>query len=197
MADKKHILCIGAGYVGGPTMAMIAAKCPDYTVTVADINEERIAAWNSDELPIYEPGLDALVKQCRGKNLFFTTDAISAIRDAYIIFVSVNTPTKKFGTGAGKAANLQYWERCARMIAEHADGPRIVVEKSTLPVRAAEMIHKILQANANGYEFHVLSNPEFLAEGTAVKDLENPDRVLIGSMRTPDGHEAMQALVDI
>ena len=188
MADKKHILCIGAGYVGGPTMAMIAAKCPDYTVTVADINEERIAAWNSDELPIYEPGLDALVKQCRGKNLFFTTDAISAIRDAYIIFVSVNTPTKKFGTGAGKAANLQYWERCARMIAEHADGPRIVVEKSTLPVRAAEMIHKILQANAN---------PEFLAEGTAVKDLENPDRVLIGSMRTPDGHEAMQALVDI
>ena len=197
MADKKHILCIGAGYVGGPTMAMIAAKCPDYTVTVADINEERIAAWNSDELPIYEPGLDALVKRCRGKNLFFTTDAISAIRDAYIIFVSVNTPTKKFGTGAGKAANLQYWERCARMIAEHADGPRIVVEKSTLPVRAAEMIHKILQANANGYEFHVLSNPEFLAEGTAVKDLENPDRVLIGSMRTPDGHEAMQALVDI
>ena len=197
MADKKHILCIGAGYVGGPTMAMIAAKCPDYTVTVADINEERIAAWNSDELPIYEPGLDALVKQCRGKNLFFTTDAISAIRDAYIIFVSVNTPTKKFGTGAGKAANLQYWERCARIIAEHADGPRIVVEKSTLPVRAAEMIHKILQANANGYEFHVLSNPEFLAEGTAVKDLENPDRVLIGSMRTPDGHEAMQALVDI
>ena len=197
MADKKHILCIGAGYVGGPTMAMIAAKCPDYTVTVADINEERIAAWNSDQLPIYEPGLDALVKKCRGKNLFFTTDAVSAIRDAYIIFVSVNTPTKKFGTGAGKAANLQYWERCARMIAENADGPRIVVEKSTLPVRAAEMIHKILQANANGYEFHVLSNPEFLAEGTAVKDLENPDRVLIGSMRTPDGHEAMQALVDI
>lgn len=197
MADKKHILCIGAGYVGGPTMAMIAAKCPDYTVTVADINEERIAAWNSDTLPIYEPGLDALVKKCRGKNLFFTTDAISAIRDAYIIFVSVNTPTKRFGTGAGKAANLQYWERCARIIAENADGPRIVVEKSTLPVRAAEMIHKILQANSNGFEFHVLSNPEFLAEGTAIKDLENPDRVLIGSMRTPDGHEAMQTLVDI
>lgn len=197
MADRKHILCIGAGYVGGPTMAMIASKCPDYTVTVADMNEKRIAAWNSDDLPIYEPGLKELVKKSRGKNLFFTTDAVSAIRDAYIIFVSVNTPTKLHGTGAGKAANLQYWEGCARMIAENADGPRIVVEKSTLPVRAAEAIHKILAANSKGTEFHVISNPEFLAEGTAVKDLENPDRVLIGSMDTPDGHEAMQAIVDI
>lgn len=197
MADRKHILCIGAGYVGGPTMAMIAAKCPDYTVTVADVNVDRINAWNSDHLPIYEPGLDDLIKRCRGKNLFFTTDTVSAIRDSYIIFVSVNTPTKKCGTGAGKAADLQYWERCARLIAEHADGRRIVVEKSTLPVRAAEAIHKILQANSCGKEFHVLSNPEFLAEGTAIKDLENPDRVLIGSMHTPDGHESMQNLVDI
>lgn len=197
MADKKHILCIGAGYVGGPTMAMIAAKCPEYKVTVADINERRIAAWNSDQLPIYEPGLEELVKQSRGRNLFFTTDVISAIRDSYIIFVSVNTPTKMVGAGAGKAADLQFWERCARMIAQNSDGPRIVVEKSTLPVRAAEMIYRILKANGNGNEFHVLSNPEFLAEGTAVKDLSEPDRVLIGSMQTPDGHEAMQTLVDI
>ena len=160
MENKKSILCIGAGYVGGPTMAMIAAKCPDYTVTVADINEERIARWNSDSLPIYEPGLYDVVKQARGRNLFFTTDVEEGIRNAYIIFVSVNTPTKTFGAGAGKAADLQYWEKCARLIAETADSTKIVVEKSTLPVRAAEAIHRILQSNPRGIEFHVLSNPE-------------------------------------
>jgi nucleotide sugar dehydrogenase len=195
--NKKSILCIGAGYVGGPTMAMIAAKCPDYTVTVADINEQRIAGWNSDSLPIYEPGLLDVVKKGRNRNLFFTTDVVQGIKDAYIIFVSVNTPTKTFGAGAGKAADLQYWEKCARLIAEHADSSKIVVEKSTLPVRAAEAIHRILQSNPRGIEFHVLSNPEFLAEGTAVRDLESPDRVLIGSMTVPDSHEAMQALVDV
>ncbi len=197
MPDKKSILCIGAGYVGGPTMAMIASKCPDYTVTVADVNEKRIAAWNSDRLPIYEPGLDSVVRACRGKNLFFTTNVSEAIRHAYIIFVSVNTPTKTFGAGAGMAADLQYWERCARIIAENSDSTRIVVEKSTLPVRAAEAIHRILLANSKGIKFHVLSNPEFLAEGTAVRDLEHPDRVLIGSMPTRDGEEALQSLVDI
>ena len=195
--NKKSILCIGAGYVGGPTMAMIAAKCPDYTVTVADINEQRIAGWNSDSLPIYEPGLLDVVKKGRNRNLFFTTDVVQGIKDAYIIFVSVNTPTKTFGAGAGKAADLQYWEKCARLIAEHADSSKIVVEKSTLPVRAAEAIHRILQSNPRGIEFHVLSNPEFLAEGTAIRDLESPDRVLIGSMTVPDSHEAMQALVDV
>lgn len=195
--NQKSILCIGAGYVGGPTMAMIAAKCPDYTVTVADINADRIAAWNSDRLPIYEPGLDAVVRVGRGRNLFFTTDVETAIRNAHIIFVSVNTPTKTFGTGAGKAADLQYWEKCARLIADVSDDSKIVVEKSTLPVRAAEAIHRILQANPRGLEFHVLSNPEFLAEGTAIRDLECPDRVLIGSMTVPDSHEAMLELVEI
>ena len=178
-------------------MAMIAAKCPDYTVTVADINADRIARWNSESLPIYEPELYDVVKQARGRNLFFTTDVEEGIRNAYLIFVSVNTPTKTFGAGAGKAANLQYWEKCARLIAETADSTKIVIEKSTLPVRAAEAIHRILQSNPRGIEFHVLSNPEFLAEGTAIRDLENPDRVLIGSMTVPDSHEAMQTLVDL
>ncbi|MCI6289555.1 MAG: UDP-glucose 6-dehydrogenase [Lentisphaeria bacterium] len=195
--NPKSILCIGAGYVGGPTMAMIAAKCPDYKVTVADINAQRIAGWNSDNLPIYEPGLKELVEQSRGRNLFFTTDVEKGIKEAHIIFVSVNTPTKTFGSGAGKAADLQYWEKSARLIAEVADEGKIVVEKSTLPVRAAEAIHRILQSNSKGLNFSVLSNPEFLAEGTAVSDLENPDRVLIGSMVTPDGHEALDELVSI
>ena len=195
--NKKSILCIGAGYVGGPTMAMIAAKCPDYKITVADINEKRIASWNSDQLPIYEPGLPELVKKSRGRNLFFTTDVVQGIKDAHIIFVSVNTPTKTFGAGAGKAADLQFWEKSARLIAEHSEDDKIVVEKSTLPVRAAEAIHRILQSNTKGLNFSVLSNPEFLAEGTAVADLESPDRVLIGSMISPEGHEAMDELVGI
>lgn len=197
MGNEKTILCIGAGYVGGPTMAMIATKCPEYKVTVADINADRIARWNSDSLPIYEPGLEQLVAQSKGRNLFFTTDVEKGIRESKIIFVSVNTPTKTFGSGAGKAADLQFWEKSARLIVECSTEDKIVVEKSTLPVRAAEAIHRILQSNTKGLNFSVLSNPEFLAEGTAVADLENPDRVLIGSMTTPDGHESMQRLVDI
>ena len=195
--NKKSILCIGAGYVGGPTMAMIAAKCPEYKVIVADINAQRIAGWNSDHLPIYEPGLQELVEKSRGRNLFFTTEVEKGIREAHIIFVSVNTPTKTFGSGAGKAADLQFWEKSARLIAECSEDDKIVVEKSTLPVRAAEAIHRILQSNTKGLNFSVLSNPEFLAEGTAVADLENPDRVLIGSMISPSGHEALEELVEI
>lgn len=197
MDQDKTILCIGAGYVGGPTMAMIAAKCPEYKVTVADINADRIARWNSDRLPIYEPGLEQLVAQSRGRNLFFTTDVEKGIRESKIIFVSVNTPTKTFGSGAGKAADLQFWEKSARLIMECATEDKIVVEKSTLPVRAAEAIHRILQSNTKGLNFSVLSNPEFLAEGTAVADLEHPDRVLIGSMTTLDGHDSMERLVEI
>lgn len=195
--SKKTILCIGAGYVGGPTMAMIAKKCPEYKVIVADINPQRIAHWNSDDLPIYEPGLDDVVKEARGRNLFFTTEIEKSIKEAYIIFVSVNTPTKMFGHGSGKASNLQYWEKTARNILQHADGNKIVVEKSTLPVRAADAMSKILNSNERGLKFEVLSNPEFLAEGTAISDLENPDRVLIGGMETPSGHAAVQSLVDV
>jgi len=191
------ICCIGAGYVGGPTMAMIARKCPDHEITVVDINAERIAAWNSDALPVFEPGLDEIVAACRGGNLFFSTDVAGAIRDAEMIFISVNTPTKTYGVGAGRAADLRYIEKCARQIAEVAETDKIVVEKSTLPVRTAESIKRILEANANGRRFRILSNPEFLAEGTAIRDLESPDRVLIGGDDTPSGREAMRKLVDI
>jgi UDPglucose 6-dehydrogenase len=191
------ICCIGAGYVGGPTMAMIAHKCPEIKVTVVDVNAERIAQWNSDELPIFEPGLDPIVKACRGKNLFFSTDIDAAIKGAQMIFMSVNTPTKTYGAGAGKAADLRYIEKCARHIAEVADGDKIVVEKSTLPVRTAESIKRILTANAAGRSFEILSNPEFLAEGTAVRDLQAPDRVLVGGDETPSGQAAIQALVDV
>ncbi|MFP4166727.1 MAG: UDP-glucose 6-dehydrogenase [Opitutales bacterium] len=192
-----NICCIGAGYVGGPTMAMIARKCPEHTVTVVDINEERIAAWNSDELPVFEPGLDSIVKACRGTNLFFSTDVAAVIREAEMIFMSVNTPTKTYGVGAGRAADLRFVESCARTIAEVSEGDKIVVEKSTLPVRTAESIKRILSANADGRNFQILSNPEFLAEGTAVADLESPDRVLIGGDETPEGREAIQKLIDI
>lgn len=197
MGFTKDILCIGAGYVGGPTMAMIAARCPQYKVTVVDINHARIAAWQSDHLPIYEPGLDEVVRQARGRNLFFSTQVEQGIRDADIIFVSVNTPTKSFGQGAGRAADLQYWERTARQILEHADRNKIVVEKSTLPVRTAEAMERILNANTKNVRFEVLSNPEFLAEGSAIADLETPDRILIGSKETPEGIEARHALVEI
>lgn len=193
----RHILCIGAGYVGGPTMAMIAAKCPQYAVTVVDINAERIRAWESDELPIFEPGLLSLVKQARGRNLFFSTDVEGAIDRADVIFVSVNTPTKTFGEGAGRAADLQYWEKTARTIVRASRGNKIVVEKSTLPVRTAHAMERILNANDKGLKFEVLSNPEFLAEGTAVKDLEAPDRVLIGSHETPAGLAARNVLVEV
>lgn len=191
------ICCIGAGYVGGPTMAMIAHKCPEIQVTVVDINEERIAAWNSDQLPIYEIGLDALVFKARDKNLFFSTDVDRAINEADIIFISVNTPTKTYGTGAGKASDLKFIELCARKIAEVSTSDKIVVEKSTLPVRTAETIRTILDNSPSGVNFQVLSNPEFLAEGTAIEDLLDPDRVLIGGEESPDGEKAIRTLVEV
>ncbi len=197
MKFEKEILCIGAGYVGGPTMAMIAFKCPQYRVNVVDINAERIGQWNSDTLPIYEPGLDAVVRQARGRNLFFNTDAARGIKTADIIFVSVNTPTKTYGVGAGMAADLQYWEKTARQILEHSDSSKIIVEKSTLPVKTAQAMERILNTDKNGIRFEVLSNPEFLAEGTAIQDLENPDRVLIGSQQTASGLEARDELVAV
>lgn len=191
------ICCIGAGYVGGPTMTMIAVKCPSIQVTVVDVNQARIDAWNSDCLPVYEPGLDELVRCVRGRNLHFDTDVNAAIKAADIIFVSVNTPTKTYGTGAGRAADLRYIELAARTIAEVAEGPKIVVEKSTLPVRTADALRTILRANSTNGTFQVLSNPEFLAEGTAVADLENPDRVLIGGETTDAGQAAVQTLAEI
>ena len=193
----KNICCIGAGYVGGPTMAMIAAKCPDITVTVVDLNEHRIAAWNSQDLPVYEPGLLELVNGCRDRNLFFHTDVRAAIRKADMVFVAVGTPTKTYGAGAGRAADLCYVESAARMIAEEAKGNTIVVEKSTIPVRTAEAMRTILESNSNSGKFQVLSNPEFLAEGTAVTDMENPDRILIGGEQTPEGLAAIESLVDV
>lgn len=196
----KNICCIGAGYVGGPTMAVIAQKCPHIKVTVVDLNEERINSWNSDdenELPVYEPGLAAVVKEARGRNLFFSTAVDQAIDEAEMIFISVNTPTKTYGVGKGMAADLKYIELCARQIARVAKSDKIVVEKSTLPVRTASAIKDILTNTGNGVQFQILSNPEFLAEGTAVADLFQPDRVLIGGDTTPEGQKAIQALVDI
>jgi UDPglucose 6-dehydrogenase len=193
------ICCIGAGYVGGPTMAMIALKAPDIEVTVVDMNATRIAAWNSDNLPIYEPGLDDVVRQCRGRNLHFSTDVRGTIRASDIIFVAVNTPTKTYGVGAGRAADLRFVESVARTIAEVADSPKIIVEKSTIPVKTAETIKDILAANGRegGLRHQVLSNPEFLAEGTAIADLLMPDRVLIGGERTPEGEKAIRTLAGV
>lgn len=196
----KNICCIGAGYVGGPTMAVIAQKCPHIKVTVVDVNESRINAWNSsndDDLPIYEPGLAAVVKEARGRNLFFSTNVEQAIDEAEMIFISVNTPTKTYGAGKGMAADLKYIELCARQIAKIAKTDKIVVEKSTLPVRTASAIKEILTNTGNGVQYQILSNPEFLAEGTAIADLFNPDRVLIGGDTSPEGQKAIQALVDI
>ena len=196
----KTITCIGAGYVGGPTMAVIAQKCPHIKVNVVDINPQRIAAWNDENLenlPIYEPGLDAVVKEARNRNLFFSTDITAGIHEAEIIFISVNTPTKTYGTGAGQAADLKYVELCARQIAREANGNKIVVEKSTLPVRTAASIKTILKANSTGYDFQILSNPEFLAEGTAINDLHHPDRILIGGDPDEKGQEALEALTAI
>jgi len=193
---KRNILCIGAGYVGGPTMAVIADRCPEYRVQVADINEARIRAWQSGEPPIYEPGLKELLQRTLHRNLFFTTETERAIVEADIIFVSVNTPTKTFGEGAGMAADLQYWERTARQIKQAAREPKIVVEKSTVPVRTAEAMDYILNAGG-GPHFEVLSNPEFLAEGTAIHDLLEPDRVLIGGRETPEGRAAVEELVTL
>lgn len=196
----KSICCIGAGYVGGPTMAVIAQKCPNIKVTVVDLNEARIRAWNDadlSKLPVYEPGLDAVVEEARGRNLFFSTEVDKAIDEAEMIFISVNTPTKTYGVGKGMAADLKYIELCARQIARVAKSDKIVVEKSTLPVRTASAIRDILDNTGNGVQFQILSNPEFLAEGTAVEDLFAPDRVLIGGDTTPEGQNAIQALVDI
>tara|TARA_B110000305_G_scaffold58763_1_gene65090 strand:+ start:89 stop:1447 length:1359 start_codon:yes stop_codon:yes gene_type:complete len=191
------ICCIGAGYVGGPTMAMIAKKCVDTKVTVVDLNQDRIDAWNSDQLPIYEPGLLDVVKSARGRNLFFTTDIDQTLQDSDIIFISVNTPTKDYGSGKGKAADLRFVESCARNIAKVGGGNKIVVEKSTVPVRTAQMVKEILNEANNGFTYQVLSNPEFLAEGTAIADLENPDRVLIGGEQTAEGKGAIEKVASL
>lgn len=191
------ICCIGAGYVGGPTMAVIAQKCTEIEVTVVDLDEKRIAAWNSDSLPVYEPGLDDVVRQARGRNLFFSTDVSCAIREADLIFVSVGTPTKTFGIGAGQASDLRFIESAARLIASEAKGSKIIVEKSTVPVGTADTIRSILAANSAPDQFEVLSNPEFLAEGTAIEDLNYPDRILIGGRDTPEGAAAMKVLSSI
>jgi len=194
------ICCIGAGYVGGPTMAVMAQKNPDIKITVVDLNAQRIADWNNDDLtqlPIFEPGLDQVVKEARGRNLFFSTNVEDAIDQAQMIFISVNTPTKTYGAGKGMAADLKYIELCARQIAKVATTNKIVVEKSTLPVKTAHAIKSILNLTGNGVKFQILSNPEFLAEGTAITDLTHPDRVLIGGDQTPEGKQAIQALVDV
>ena len=195
----KNICCIGAGYVGGPTMAVIAMKCPDIKVTVVDLNAARIAAWNGplENLPIYEPGLAEVVAEARGRNLFFSTEVDKAIEKAEMIFMAVNTPTKIEGEGAGMAADLRFVEACAKNIARVAITDKIVIEKSTLPVRTAEKIKEILNSEGNGVHFEILSNPEFLAEGTAIEDLFKSDRVLIGGDASETGQKAVQALVDI
>ena len=196
----KNICCIGAGYVGGPTMAVIAQKNPDINVRVVDINEDRINQWNSKDLtklPIFEPGLDKVISETRNKNLFFSTEIEESIQKSEMIFISVNTPTKTYGDGKGMAADLRYVELCARKIAEVSTNDKIVVEKSTLPVRTASAIKNILDQTGSGVKFEILSNPEFLAEGTAMRDLEIPDRVLIGGGQHKSGKEAIASLVSI
>lgn len=198
--EITKICCIGAGYVGGPTMAVIAQKCPNIQVTVVDLNEQRIARWNDKDvsnIPVYEPGLSEVVAEARGRNLFFSTEIDKAIDEAQMIFISVNTPTKTYGSGKGMAADLKYIELCARQIARVAKDNKIVIEKSTLPVRTAEAIKSILDNTGNGVQFQILSNPEFLAEGTAVSDLLFPDRVLIGGDVSTEGQNAINALVEI
>ena len=201
MKKITNICCIGAGYVGGPTMAVIAQKCPEIKVTVVDINEQRIADWNDadlDKLPIYEPGLKEVVAEARGRNLFFSIDVDKAIDEAQMIFMSVNTPTKTYGKGKGMAADLKYIELCTRQIARVAKDDKIVIEKSTLPVRTAQAVRSILDNIGGDVKFQILSNPEFLAEGTAIDDLHNADRMLIGGdTSTEEGREAMEALVDV
>ena len=195
----RNICCIGAGYVGGPTMSVIALKCPHINITVVDANPERIKAWNGpiDNLPIYEPGLADVIEEVRGRNLFFSNDITSNIKKAEMIFIAVNTPTKTEGDGVGMAADLRYIEACAKDIAKFSKSDKIVVEKSTVPIRTAEKIKEILEQNSSGAHFEILSNPEFLAEGTAVSDMTSPDRVLVGGDITKSGLKAIQALVDI
>jgi UDPglucose 6-dehydrogenase len=177
-------------------MAVIAEKCPHITVTVVDVDASKIEAWNSGNLPVFEPGLQEVVDQQRGTNLFFSTDRETAIAEADIIVVAVGTPTKKYGIGAGRAADLVYIEKCARDIAKMAKGPKIIVEKSTIPVRTADALKAILNESDDA-QFQVLSNPEFLAEGTAIEDLHNADRVLIGGDQTPEGLEAIEKLASV
>jgi UDPglucose 6-dehydrogenase len=195
--DPLKICCIGAGYVGGPTMAMIANKCADVMVHVVDVNAERIAAWQSDRLPIFEPGLEDIVRSARGRNLSFSTDVDAGIRAADIVFIAVNTPTKTYGMGAGRAADLKYIESCARRIADVVESDTIIVEKSTVPVRTAELVKTIMEARVRKGNVQVLSNPEFLAEGTAIRDLEDPDRILIGGERTLAGEAAAEVLASV
>ncbi|CAF1006141.1 unnamed protein product [Adineta steineri] len=192
---QLRICCIGAGYVGGPTCAIIASKCPNIQVTVVDISSERIAGWNSDALPIFEPGLDEIVRKIRNRNLFFSTDIEKSIQEADLIFISVHTPTKSYGFGTGRAADLRYVEEAARQIAHISKTDKIVVEKSTVPVKACESIKTILKTNKHrGVNYQVLSNPEFLAEGSAIHDLLAPDRVLIGGDETVEGSLAIKKL---
>ena len=196
----KNICCIGAGYVGGPTMSIIAQKNPHINVNVVDTNADKIKAWNSKSLknlPVYEPGLSKVVKEARGRNLFFSTDVNKHIEQSDMIFISVNTPTKMSGKGKGYAADLKYVEACAKQIAEVSKSNKIIVEKSTVPVRTSEKIKEILMSNNIDIDFQILSNPEFLAEGTAMRDLEIPDRVLIGGDNTIEGKRAVNSLVEI
>jgi len=196
----KNICCIGAGYVGGPTMSIIAQKNPKINVYVVDMDSSKIAAWNSknfENLPVFEPGLSKVVRQSRGRNLFFSTEINKHIDKADMIFISVNTPTKISGEGKGYAADLKYVEACAKQIAEVSKSNKIIVEKSTVPVRTSEKIKQILRSNNTDFDFQILSNPEFLAEGTAMRDLEIPDRVLIGGDNTIEGKKAIDSLVEI
>ena len=196
----NKICCIGAGYVGGPTMAVIALKCPNIKVSVVDINHSRIDSWNDDNLdnlPIFEPGLKEIISKTRNKNLFFSTKIDQAINESEMIFMAVNTPTKTEGEGKGMAADLTYVVSSANRIAKASKSDKIVVEKSTLPVRTAEKIREVLNSNSIGVNFEVISNPEFLAEGTAIQDLYKSDRVLIGGDQTESGQKAVKALVDI
>ena len=199
MKKIKNICCIGAGYVGGPTMTVLADKCPEINFTIVDLNKQKIDAWNGDinNLPIYEPGLKEIVAKTRNKNLFFSTDVDSAIDNSEMIFIAVNTPTLKDGPGAGFGADLKYIIKCAERIAKVSKGDKIVVEKSTVPIKTAEKIHEVFIKNNSDNHFEILSNPEFLAEGTAIEDLLNPDRVLIGGNSTNSGNNAVSILVDI
>ena len=200
MKKNLKICCIGAGFVGGPTMAVIALKCPEIKITVVDINKDKIDLWNGNinKLPVYEPGLSEIIEKVRDVNLFFSTDIDNAINDSEIIFMAVNTPTKSSGEGKGYAADLTYVINSAKQIAKASKSDKIIIEKSTLPVRTAEKIKEILDANkTEGVNYEVLSNPEFLAEGTAIRDLFKSDRVLIGGESTKSGKRATNLLFNI
>lgn len=195
----KNICCIGAGFVGGPTMAVIAIQCPEINVYVVDHNNEKINLWNHsnlDMLPVYEPGLKEIIEKTRNKNLFFSSEVEKYINESEMIFIAVNTPTKQNGEGKGMAADLTNIEKCAKIISEVSKDDKIVIEKSTLPVRTAEKLKQILNRDSK-IKFEILSNPEFLAEGTAIKDLYKSNRVLIGSEDTKSAKEAVIKLCEI